>query len=260
MRPARRMRNGAPGERCCHALFRQRPHDPNAPYDAYMEDEDTEEAARSSFLPAVTPVVSHDDPSFWNRFAFAYDLVTGAGEEGLDEAAAYIVTFLDRHDVVLDAACGTGAFTCRIAPLVGFVGACDFAQNMVSRTQRLVTRDGLDNVAVGLGNICTLDFADDTFDAAIAGNVLHLLREPERALDELKRVVRQGGIIALPTCINAEDTDRRFLSLIEAAGFSTQHEWDEGGYLAFLADIGMDVISHRRFDAKQPLCVAICRV
>lgn len=46
---------------------------------------------------------------------------------------------------------------------------------------------------------------------------------------------------------------------IEAVGFSTQHVWDKEGYLAFLRNAGMDVIDHRCFDAKQPLCVAICR-
>lgn len=205
------------------------------------------------------PVAAHDDPAFWNRFAFVYDLVTGAGDEGLDDATAFIASFLDKHDVVLDAACGTGAFACRIASHVGFVGGCDFAQNMVDQATERAARTGLGNVSFGPGDICALDFADDTFDAAIAGNVLHLLADPHRALDELRRVVRLGGIIALPTYVNAEDTNRRFLSLIEAVGFSTQHVWDEEGYLAFLRNAGMDVIDHRCFDAKQPLCVAICR-
>ena len=206
-----------------------------------------------------TPIATQDDPTFWNRFARVYDLATGSGDAGLDEAADYIATFLDRYDVVLDAACGTGAFARRIAPHVGFVGACDFAQRMVTQAADRARREGLENVSFGPGDICALDFADNTFDAAIAGNVIHLLAEPERALAELSRVVRPGGIIALPTYVNAEDDDSRFLSLIKAAGFSANHEWDEQGYLAFLRNAGLDVIDHRRFDAKQPLSVAICR-
>jgi SAM-dependent methyltransferase len=243
----------------CHALFRQKPHDPSAPYDGYVEDDDTEESARAGLLPAVEPIATQDDPTFWNRFARVYDLATASGDAGLDEAAAYVATYLDEHDVVLDAACGTGAFALRVAPHVGFVGACDFAQNMVDQAAARAGQAGLENVAFGLGDTCALDFADRTFDAAIAGNVIHLLAEPERALAELKRVVRPGGVIALPTYVNAEDTDGRFLGLIKAAGFSASHEWDEQGYLAFLQDAGMDVIDHRRFDAKQPLVVAICR-
>ena len=33
--------------------FKKRVHDPNAPYDAYDESDDTEEKARSGFLPGV---------------------------------------------------------------------------------------------------------------------------------------------------------------------------------------------------------------
>ncbi len=60
--------------------------------------------------------------------------------------------------------------------------------------------------------------------------------------------------------MNAETEDRRFLSLIEAVGFSSEHEWDEASFLAFLSQEGMQVVAHRSFAAKQPLCVAICRV
>ena len=118
----------------------------------------------------------------------------------------------------------------------------------------------MESVACSVGNICALDFSDDSFDAAIAGNVLHLLDDPQTALEELSRVVRPGGLVAIPNYVNAEAQDRTFLKLIGAAGFSPVHEWDERGFLAFLEENGMRVVEHRSFDAKQPLCVAICRV
>ena len=215
---------------------------------------------RGKGLPdAVSRVETTGDPSFWNRFAGVYDLATRSGNDGLDEAAAYVAGFLGEHDVVLDAACGTGAFACAIAPHVGFVAACDFAPKMVARARKKMARLGLANAACAVGDICRLDFADDSFDVAIAGNVLHLLDDPEAALAELVRVVRTEGVIAIPNYVNAESQDRRFLKLIGAAGFSPKHEWDERGFLAFLEEGGVRVVEHRSFDAKQPLCVAICR-
>ena len=244
----------------CHSLYRQKPHDPSAPYDAYVEDDDTEKAARAGLLGPVRRIAPSDDPSFWNRFAGIYDVATSSGNTGLGQAADYIAEFLDEHDVVLDAACGTGAFACSIAPHVGFVAACDYAPKMVAATQKKIQRLGLESVACSVGNICALDFSDDSFDAAIAGNVLHLLDDPQTALEELSRVVRPGGLVAIPNYVNAEAQDRTFLKLICAAGFSPVHEWDERGFLAFLEENGMRVVEHRSFDAKQPLCVAICRV
>lgn len=243
----------------CHALFKQKPHDPDAPYDAYIEDDDTKEAARTGLLPAVEPVTTTSDATFWNRTAFAYDLATRSGNAGLGQASAFVATYLDEHDVVLDAACGTGLFACELAPHVGFVGACDLSEAMVTQAQAKAARLGLTNVAFGVGDICSLDFADETFDAVVAGNVLHLLNDPTAALAEFVRVTRPGGIIAIPNYVNAETQDRRFLQLIQAVGFAAAHEWSQTSFLAYLEAAGMDVIEHRSFEAKQPLCVAICK-
>ena len=245
----------------CHALFKQHPHDPKAPYDAYIEDDDTAEAARAGLLPKVEPVVARGEGrGFWNRTAFAYDAATRSGDKGLQEAASYVASFAHKTDVVLDAACGTGTFACALAPSVGFVAACDFAPNMVKQAQKKVTSLGLDNVACGVGDVMELNFADESFDLVVAGNVLHLLTDPGRAVRELARVTRRGGIIAIPNYVNAEALDRRFLRLIESVGFAAQHEWDEQSFLAFLEKAGLQVIEHRSFAAKQPLCVAVCRV
>ena len=73
-------------------------------------------------------------------------------------------------------------------------------------------------------------------------------------------MVKPGGIVAIPNYVNAEVQDRTFLKLIGAVGFSPVHEWTEQSFLAFLEESGMHVAGHRGFDAKQPLCVAICRV
>lgn len=37
-------------------MKKQKPHDPNAPYDGYKEDDDTEENARKGFLPKVVAI------------------------------------------------------------------------------------------------------------------------------------------------------------------------------------------------------------
>lgn len=43
-------------DKVCNSLKKQKPHDPSAPYDGYKEDDDTEENARSGYLPKVVPV------------------------------------------------------------------------------------------------------------------------------------------------------------------------------------------------------------
>lgn len=201
---------------------------------------------------------------FWNRFAFLYDVAMKSGDAGMDEAVAFIAGHLPEPAGgvrLLDAACGTGAFALGLAPLVGEVTATDYAAKMVERTERKAARLGMRNVSCAQADVTELPFSDDAFDVAIAGNVLHLLPDPERALDELARVVRPGGILALPTYVNAETGGgTRFLALAKRMGFAPESAWDEAGYLEFLRTSGLDVIDQTLIrSAKQPLCVAIVR-
>ena len=247
----------------CHGLRRQRPHDPHAPYDGYDEGGDTERRAREETLAAVVPVPGGQEAErargFWDRMAPLYDVAMGPGDAGLAEAVVFVRSFCGPTDVVLDAACGTGAFALGVAPRAGFVAACDMSPKMVERTRRKARRLGLTNVACGAGDVCALDFSDGVFDVAVAGNVLHLLAEPRRAVSELRRVTREGGVIAIPNYMNEEDADGRFLALARAVGFTVHSAWDTAAFLGFLTSCGLRVVEHRNFDARQPLCVAICR-
>ena len=47
-----------------------------------------------------------------------------------------------------------------------------------------------------------MDIEDEAFDKVVAGNVIHLLDEPYKALEELIRVCKYGGYVIVPTYIN----------------------------------------------------------
>ena len=58
------------------------------------------------------------------------------------------------------------------------------------------------NVTFKKVDITNIKCKDERFDKVVAGNVIHLLPEPENALHELERVVKPGGKIIIPTYIN----------------------------------------------------------
>ncbi|MEU1779066.1 methyltransferase domain-containing protein [Streptomyces abikoensis] len=104
---------------------------------------------------------------------------------------------------VLDAGCGSGAFLPWLADLVGpegRVAAIDLAEENVDLAARRMRRLRADcTFDARQGDLVDLPYEDDTFDAVWCANTTQYLDDTElaRALGELRRVVRPGGIVAV---------------------------------------------------------------
>ncbi len=96
---------------------------------------------------------------------------------------------------VLDVGCGTGSLLFTLAQnvkLIRIVGI-DAAEVYVAAAREKNTDD---RISVEHGDAAALPFADASFDAALAQLVLQFVPDPERALAEMRRVVRPGGVVA----------------------------------------------------------------
>ena len=71
-------------------------------------------------------------------------------------------------------------------PACARVVATDYSEGMLKQARKKLAR--FPHVVVEQADITDLHYADDSFDAVVAGNVIHLLPEPRDALKELKRV------------------------------------------------------------------------
>lgn len=101
---------------------------------------------------------------------------------------------------ILDAGCGVGAIALDLAATVEprrLVGIdVDVAQ--VEAARRSAGEHGLGHIAeFAVGSAYDLPFPDERFDIVYANAVLLYLREPVKALRELRRVLRPGGIAAV---------------------------------------------------------------
>jgi SAM-dependent methyltransferase len=95
----------------------------------------------------------------------------------------------------LDAGCGVGALTqellARVAPAM--VTGLDSSEGFLAYArERAPDR----NVAFHHGDAQRLPFADRSFDVAVSGLVLNFIPSPERAVSEMRRIVRPGGVTA----------------------------------------------------------------
>ena len=99
---------------------------------------------------------------------------------------------------VLDVGCGTGNLSFALAhiPGVGGVRGIDFSRAYVEHAKRQNRDSRLD---FEVGDACALPFPDGSFDHSLSMLVLQFVPQPDRAVREMRRVTRPGGIVAAAT-------------------------------------------------------------
>jgi len=155
--------------------------------------------------------------------------VTGPGM-AQEIRIARLLLGLGEGDAVIDVACGPGNFSREFARAVGpggLVVGFDASRTMLERGARDLARSGLGNLALIRGDATSLPFRASSFDAACCFAALHLFSEPFAALDEITRVLKRGGRIALMTSIRRPLTLPPLKPLVERASGMRLFEADE---------------------------------
>ncbi len=97
---------------------------------------------------------------------------------------------------VLDIGSGLGLLACEMAAEVGAGGSVagiDPSQSMLALARGRRPPEGAAEIRFVAGEACTLPFAGETFDAAVATQVYEYVEDMPKALGEAFRVLRPGG-------------------------------------------------------------------
>lgn len=196
---------------------------------------------------------------FWNKIAGLYDLFeniynkkvyTGTGKK--------VAEYINAQDEVLECACGTGAISIYIVEKCKSLIATDFAEGMLRHAPKKCRH--FKNVTFQKADITKLEFAEASFDKVVAGNVIHLLPEPEKALSELKRITKPGGTIIIPTYINmSKGSGTAAVKFIELLGANFKRQFDFESYKQFFADMGYSDVTYEVVDGRMPCALAIIK-
>ena len=194
--------------------------------------------------------------TFWDRTAKIYDRFMrkdAAAYERLYELLRPVV----RHKTVLELATGTGSIAKNIVSSVNHIEATDASSEMIAEARR-------DNQSAKLHfsvqDMFHLPYADESFDVVIVANALHIVPEPEKALSEIRRVLKDDGVLIAPTFTHA---DNSFLGKVKAffmklAGFPLHSKWTSADYLSFLRENGWMARKSTVLKASFPLTYAEC--
>jgi ubiquinone/menaquinone biosynthesis C-methylase UbiE len=148
--------------------------------------------------------MTDSDRSYWDKHAKNYDRsmsLLGQPIPRMVELAGEATRGLAR---VLEVAAGTGLVTPALASGAAEVMATDYSAAMVAALERRVRDAGVTNVRCEQADLYALRFDDGTFDAVVAANVLHLVPDLPGALAALRRLVKPGGRIVVPTFCHDE--------------------------------------------------------
>lgn len=163
--------------------------------------------------------VTHDagtlDPagveSMFDRIAPVYDAMNRVMTAGLDQRwrRLAVKAVVSPGDRVLDACCGTGDLALAAARrgATSVVGL-DFSQRMLDRAARKSQA-----VEWVRGDLLALPFDDGSFDAGTVGFGVRNVADLERALRELRRVLRPGGRLAILEITQPRGALKPFFSL-----------------------------------------------
>ncbi len=194
---------------------------------------------------------------FWNKISPVYDLFENVYNRKVYKGTGIkVAEFISMSDSVLECACGTGAITEEIAKKAQKVLATDFAEGMLKRASKKCRK--YSNVSFRREDITDIKCEDESFDKVVAGNVIHLLPEPEKALNELLRVVRPGGKVIIPTYINmARDSSGFAVKFIEKLGADFKRQFDIDSYKKFFEDKGFKDVEFYVVDGRMPCAIAV---
>jgi SAM-dependent methyltransferase len=112
-------------------------------------------------------------------------------------SAAYLLPHLRSTDRLLDVGAGPGTITADLAALVGEVVALEVDDGAAGVTRAGLAERGVTDVEVLVGDVHALDLPGASFDVVHAHQVLQHVTDPVAALQEMARVTRPGGVVAV---------------------------------------------------------------
>src|SRR5437763_17002065 len=184
--------------------------------------------------PAQSLMLTRAVPAIYERWwrPTLGQLAKGALGPGMAEEVriARLLLGLGPGDVVLDVACGPGNFSREFARAVGDRGlvlGIDASRTMLARGIADLEEPALGNLALIRGNATELPFRDGCFDGVCCFAALHLFADPFAALDEMRRVLKPGGRIAVMTSVRRRLTLPPLKPLFERTSGMRIFESDE---------------------------------
>lgn len=196
--------------------------------------------------------------TFWDKIAGLYDIAESLNPKPYKDMLEGIKAVVPEGAKVLDCAAGTGELSIAAAEKAEQVLCTDMSLPMLERAKKKSAKKGIKNIAFAERDIFDLPDGDNTYDVSIAGNVLHLLEEPEKAVCELCRVTKPGGRVILPTFMAKNSNP--LIKIYTLLGYKAFASYTMESYEKMLKDCGCGRVKVTKISGLVPVAFGVIKV
>ncbi|EMR11994.1 methylase [Methylophaga lonarensis MPL] len=198
-----------------------------------------------------------DSKKFWDKCAEKYIKRPIKDQASYQQKLAITREFLKSDWTVLEFGCGSGGTAILHAPYVKQIVATDISDKMIDAARRKAVEAQVDNIVFQQGTLDSLKFQNESFDAVLGLNVLHLLEDVDGAIVHIHRLLKTEGVFVSSTSLVAEInvafrwlisgmqllglapyvsrlTKNQLVSKLLNAGFTIEREWQSSHESVFI--------------------------
>ena len=145
-------------------------------------------------------MVEHKE--FWDKRADKYSQRPIADEATYQKKLEITRKYFREDMEVLEIGCGTGSTAIAHAPYVKHIRATDIAPRMIEIAEEKANASGITNVTFEVQNADVRGVPDASLDVVMAHNLLHLLDNRNRVIEDVYQKLKPGGVFVTSTaCI-----------------------------------------------------------
>ena len=136
---------------------------------------------------------------FWDKIADRYAKSPIKDEATYQKKLEITRSYFNPETEILEFACGTGSTAIAHAPYVKHILAIDISSRMLEIAQQKAEAQGINNISFAHGTIEDFSEATHSFDVVMAHSILHLLDDPQVAINKSFSLLRPGGVFVSST-------------------------------------------------------------
>jgi ubiquinone/menaquinone biosynthesis C-methylase UbiE len=199
---------------------------------------------------------------FWDRFANYYDsFINKVFRKSYSFILQTIESDLNLNHDVLEIGTGTGIISFKICSKVFSIVATDISPEMVRVAKQKLLKTKIKNIDFQVQDSYNMTLKDKSFDIVIASNLLHLLYDPEKPINEVKRIMKDNGTFIAPTLCAGESAKSKVIASIigTLSGFKVVNKWSINEYKNMLTSNGFIITRSVIINDKIPLAYVVMK-